>query len=367
MRVLLYSLGFIYDVIPLANSLSEKIDTILMIPHNAYENFIRDAKSPVLSPALNIIFFEHYPPFSLRNLLETKNIAEKIRQIDPDIIHLQPCSWLNLILPSLKKYYPIVTTIHDPLPMKGRTMTMINYPFQIIQMTLSDKLFVWGNYTKELLINRLHVPERKIEVVPYGGHEWLCEWWSVNDSSEDKNTVLFFGKIHKHKGLKYLVKAIPRVQKEIPKLKVIIAGKGRLPSELKNRKLISVFKVYNHFISYPRLLQLIKKSAVVVFPYVEATQSGGINMALALKKAVVATKVGNFPEYIDSGKSGILVPPRDPESLAWAIVYLLQNPDVRKRIGEEGYNKMKKEFSWGISAEKHITCYKKLLEEKSER
>ena len=360
MKVILYSLGFIYDVVQLANSLSQKIDTTLLIPIQGYQSFVRDAKSPVLSPMLNTFFFKHHTYPSLR---EVKSIVKKIEEINPDVIHLQPCTWLNLALPFLKKY-PIVTTIHDVFPMKGRTMTMVNYPFQILQMGFSDKLLDWGNYTKKLLQNRWGISEKKIDVVPYGGHE-IFQKWGVNDFAESKNIVLFFGQIHEHKGLDYLIKSEPIVRKEVPDLKIIIAGKGRLPPELADKTKDKSFQVHNYFIPYPYLIELLKKSSIVAFPYIEATQSGGMFMAFAFEKAIVATKVGNFPEYVDAWKTGLIVPPKDPNALAEAIIYLLKNEDVRRKMGREGYNKMKSEFSWDISAKKHIQIYERLLKEKS--
>lgn len=363
MKVVLYSLGFTPDVIQLANSLSQKIDTTLIIPIKGYQSFVRDAKSAVLSPTLKTSFFRHYTTPSLR---EIRSTMKEIKEINPDVIHLQPCTWINLALPFLKKY-PIVTTIHDPFPMKGRTMTLVTYPFQILQMFFSDKLLVWGNYTKELLQNQFSIFEKKIEVVPYGGHE-IFQKWGVDDFTESENVVLFFGQIHGHKGLDYLIKAEPIIRSEVPDLEIIIVGKGRLPSKLIDNKTQSkVFKIYNYFVPYPHLIELLKKSSLVVFPYMEATQSGGMFMAFAFKKAIVATKVGNFPEYIDNGKNGLIVPPNNPKALADAIVYLLKNEDIRRKMGREAYNKMKRDFSWRISAEKHIEVYERLLKEKKSR
>ena len=56
--------------------------------------------------------------------------------------------------------------------------------------------------------------------------------------------------------------------------------------------------------------------------------------------------------------------PKDAESLAQAITYLLQNPEMRREMGEAGYSKMRSEFSWDISAEKHIEVYHEVLQQK---
>ena len=67
--------------------------------------------------------------------------------------------------------------------------------------------------------------------------------------------------------------------------------------------------------------------------------------AMALGKPVVATRAGGIPDVVVDGKTGMLVPSGDPKALADAIRRLLEDPDLRHRMGEEGRNRADSRFS----------------------
>jgi len=60
---------------------------------------------------------------------------------------------------------------------------------------------------------------------------------------------------------------------------------------------------------------------------------------------VVATEVGGVPELVENGVTGFLVPPRDPDALAEALQKLLNDPELRQRMGEAGREKALREFT----------------------
>ena len=66
---------------------------------------------------------------------------------------------------------------------------------------------------------------------------------------------------------------------------------------------------------------------------------------MAMNVPVVATKIGALPEVIDDGKTGVLVPPGDVSALTGAIKYLIQNPDIRKEMGENGRKRVIERFN----------------------
>jgi glycosyltransferase involved in cell wall biosynthesis len=66
----------------------------------------------------------------------------------------------------------------------------------------------------------------------------------------------------------------------------------------------------------------------------------------------VTTNVGALPELVDDGETGLLVPPREPEALAAALVGLLSDPERAERMGRAGYAKAVEHLTWRAVAER---------------
>jgi glycosyltransferase involved in cell wall biosynthesis len=121
------------------------------------------------------------------------------------------------------------------------------------------------------------------------------------------------------------------------------------------------FNVLNYNISNQEAAELFQKCSVVVLPYIDASQSGVILPAYAFKKPVVITDVGSIAETVDDGVTGFIVPPKDTEALAKAIIKLLNDAKLRKIIGNNAYHKLKTDLSWDIIAQKTMQVYQKAL------
>jgi len=83
--------------------------------------------------------------------------------------------------------------------------------------------------------------------------------------------------------------------------------------------------------------------------------------AMMAKLPVVATAVGGVPELVDDGITGILVPPGDVEALRVAIKKLIEYPDLRIRMGENGYKKAVEKFKLENMLVKTLNVYYEVL------
>ena len=166
--------------------------------------------------------------------------------------------------------------------------------------------------------------------------------------------LLYFGRIWEYKGISYLIEAEPLISKKVPDVKIVIAGVGE--DFDKYRAMIvnhERFVIHNKFIPHKMVTKLFQEASLIVLPYTDGSQSGVIPMAYAFKKPVVITNVGSLPENVDDGITGYIVPPKDSEKLAEAIIDLLIDAEKRKKMGMNAYRKTQEELAWRNIATKN--------------
>ncbi|AKB43085.1 glycosyl transferase group 1 [Methanosarcina vacuolata Z-761] len=285
-----------------------------------------------------------------------------IFDINPDIIHItMEHPWLIPYLLVFENKCPIVSTIHDSKKHPGDWSP---YPYLISLKLLkkkSSRIIVHSKAVKNQLLTE-GIPEKKINVIPHGAHSFFSKY-CIKDVAEE-NWILFFGRIVDYKGIEYLIKAEPLITNQFPNTKIVIAGNGDV-SKYKN--FISnkeKFIFINEYISDEMTAQLFTKSKLVVLPYIEASQSGIIPIAYSFKKPVITTQVGGLPEVVKDGITGYVVPPRNYELLANAIINLLGNDQLRVKMGENAYIFMNENLSWDQIAYNILDVYKSALNQK---
>lgn len=89
--------------------------------------------------------------------------------------------------------------------------------------------------------------------------------------------------------------------------------------------------------------------------------------AMATGLPVVATNVGGNPEVVVDGVTGILVPPKDPEKMAEAIIRLLQNRELAKQMGDAGRKRVEEKFSLERMVREYENIYEECLIKKEIR
>jgi alpha-maltose-1-phosphate synthase len=351
---------FIDYQIQLANELCKKEEIMIVIP----ENRLMDAYSGTIDENVKIRFLGKIMPFyHLENLVLLKNFINIIHDFKPDVIHLQlGGSIIDFALLPVFKIFPLVSTFHDVTLHLGESSLRVDF-VRHWERKYSDKIIVHGKKLKEQMIREYHLPENKVHSIPIGEIEVApFKRYIKPDLQEDGNLVLFFGRIWKYKGLEYLIKAEPLITKEIPSAKIIIAGAGENLQKYENMmKNKGNFIIYNYRIPYNEGAELLQRCSLVVLPYIEASQSGVIPTAYGFKKPVVVTSVGSIPEIVDDGITGFIVPPKDVNALAEAIIKLLKDRELRRQMGENSYIKLKTDLSWDNIAEKTIQVYKETI------
>ncbi len=353
-RAALVSFDFGDICVPLANALASYADVCLVLPQAERERCDSPLEGsirflPFVKPRLRQVF---------RQLRLISWMMREVRHFAPDVVHLQQGHlWLNLFV-SLLRRYPLVVTVHDPTRHPGDGASA-KIPQMVMNLSIraADQLFVHGEALVDKLVRASGVDQERVHVIPLIKDARVAD--GVAGIPEETCTVLFFGRIWPYKGLEHLIRAEPLISERVPNLRIVIAGEGepfdRYSALMRNPER---FEVHNEFVSDELRAHLFARASVVVLPYIEASQSGVVPLAQAFAKPVVATTVGALPEAVEDGQTGILVPPADVEALADALVRLLQDHDLRRRLGANGRRRFETVLAAETVAERTLEVYR---------
>jgi glycosyltransferase involved in cell wall biosynthesis len=171
-------------------------------------------------------------------------------------------------------------------------------------------------------------------------------------------TVGNIGALVPHKGQRHLVDAAPAIVRAIPDTHVLIFGEGELRAALTRQiKHLGL----EHRVSLvgfrPDILSLLKGLDLFVMSSITEGLGTSILDAMAASRAVVGTTAGGIPEAVEHGVTGLLVPPHNPDALAGAILTLLRDADLRRRLGEAGLARVRAMFNVDRMVEETLAVY----------
>jgi glycosyltransferase involved in cell wall biosynthesis len=149
-----------------------------------------------------------------------------------------------------------------------------------------------------------------------------------------------------HKGQRHLIDAAALVLRQIPDARFVIAGEGELRGALERQIRERRLEKHVYLLGFrPDVLSLHKIFDVFVMSSVTEGLGTSLLDAMACGKPVVATMAGGIPEVVEDGLTGLLVPTRDPEAMAAAIVRLLNDAALRRQMGEAAFLSARERFS----------------------
>jgi glycosyltransferase involved in cell wall biosynthesis len=294
------------------------------------------------------------------------DLVRQIRAFNPDVIHLQLGHlWFNLLaLPFLRRF-PLVLTVHDSVIHVGDAATSKTPQWVYDRACFrARERIVHAPQVKESLITRLGIPAETVHIIPYVIVGDVDD--TVAQHVKEEPRVLFFGRIWPYKGLDYLIRAEPLITSKAPQTKIVIAGTGE-DFERYRQMMVNPenFIVINEYVSDEKRAELFRQASVVVLPYIEASQSFIISIAYRFGKPVVATRVGGLPEMVDDGRTGFLIPTRDVDALANAVVRLMQDDELRRTFGENGMRKVNVECAPAVVGRQTRVVYRLAIDDSS--
>jgi glycosyltransferase involved in cell wall biosynthesis len=370
MKILIVSLHFVEYAAELGKALSHKNDVHIVFAKRKVAKTLDSNLEKILGKKVNYTLLDHY---NLKNPKLLKNffiITKLLLTFKPDIIHHQfSRDSSNLFFILFSWLIPIVGTLHDIYPHQGIRANphyrsiLLRMIAKFIKKYCYKKIIVHGDFLKKQLAASSTRNLEDIFVVPHGCLFSFLIGGTNRPVKEEEHTVLFFGRIFEYKGLHYLIEAEKIISKKIFDFKIIIAGTGddleKHMTQLDGNK---HFEIHNYYIPNEKIPTLFYRSALIIIPYIEASQSGVIAMAYAFGKPVVVSDVGSLPEIVQNDRTGLIVPPKDPGKLAEAVQELLMDQDKRKKMGSAALEMANTSLSWEHVAELTQKVYKRVVD-----
>ncbi|MDR6225544.1 glycosyltransferase family 4 protein [Desmospora profundinema] len=309
-------------------------------------------------------FFSAYGYFYYSSLFRV--VSELWKASPFDLIHchtIYPDGYAGTLL---KKTFgvPVITTIHGSdirlYPYKSvgvyqRTEKALRNSDHVV--TVSERLKrdvqKWSTGVEVSTIHNGFDPERFFPCAQQDARERL-------DQSPDGKIILFVGNLYKVKGLFDLLDAFAGLAQRHPDAQLVLVGDGPLRCDLiKRSREISIHDRV-HFIGrrpYDEIPLWINASDVVTLSSLSEGLPSIVLEAMGCGKPVVATDVGGISEVVQHGKTGFLVPPRQPKELEQHLeIVLMDNEGLNMDMGERAYTEAGA-FTWKRNAERMMDLY----------
>jgi len=259
----------------------------------------------------------------------------------------------------------------------------INALYRWISLKGANKIIASSKEFEEIALR--YVDQKKIAYLP---NSVDLSKFDINKFSSErlerkynnKKVILTVRRLVPKNGIQFLVESAPFIIQKTPEVKFVIVGWGWMEDYLKKR--VKELRLGNYFdfagrVENDQIVNYLTLADVVVFPSTAEATSIACIEAMAMKKAIVASKVGGYFDLIEDNKNGILVdlvghqdsryeapmdlPVAVKQNFANAINKLLNDINLREQFGSASYKLVQKKFSWENNIKKIIKIHLDLL------
>jgi len=295
-----------------------------------------------------------------------KDLAARIYQEFPfDLVHAHaalPDGYVGALLKqSFRK--PLLTTIHGQdayVTMKRNRSCWRNVNQALIH---ADRVIVVSEPLRKALEEGLKRELPNIQVIHNGVSLNKVFQGQIKKKAGAK-VILTLGYLIERKGHKQALEAVARLLARHPHLEYKIAGRGPLRNSLeelsKELSLESVVEFLG-FVPNDDLPRLLASCDVFLLPSWDEAFGVVYLEAMANGKPVIGCQGEGIEDFVEHGKTGLLVKPRDVDSLVEALDFLLSHPEEARGMGERARMTVLANYTWEKNAEKTVAVYREVL------
>lgn len=339
----------------------EHFQTVIFSSSPARDRVVPDVPVHYLPPSKQ---FDYYPVAQIRYL---SLLGKHIKTDHPDIVHTY--FFWSILYGRLLKLAGKIKILVENREDQGFDWGLHEYLWLRMTRSLPDKVICVSEAVKKVVLDREGVEESRIAVIHNGVDLNPVRTGMQAETRRElgfKEDHLVLGMVANYnrsvKGVANFLDAVPAIVSAVPSARFLFVGGGNEENALREKVKTLGIDPYVVFAGYRRDIhryyEIMDISVLTSF-------SEGLSLTLLESMShgipVVATKVGGNPEVVSEGETGYLVPANNQDILVDRIVTLLQNPDIRLRMGKEGRMRVEREFRMRDVATRYMEIYRGLI------
>ncbi len=298
-------------------------------------------------------------------------LHNKLRRFD--IIHDN--QGLSYGIWRLRRLIPMVATIHHPITrdrkiairaadgFRGKVKQMRWYSFVDMQKKVArsfSHIITVSKCARDDISRDFQIPAPKFRIAPNGID--TTHFYPLPEIQRRANRIITTTSADTPlKGLRYLLEAVARI-KHSRAIKLVIVGtaptRGLIPKLIKNLGVSACIR-FTGPIDNDEFVRQYALASTAVVPSLYEGFGLPAGEAMACGTPVISTTGGALPEVV--GDAGLLVPPADADALAAAILRLLDHPGEAHRLGQAGYQRVHRLFTWRKAAQATVAAYREAI------
>lgn len=320
----------------------------------------------------------------LRDLVSIFKLWRFLRSEKFDIVHAHTPKGglIGMVSSFLAGTANRVYTVHGlPLETANGLTWFLLWSAEWLACRLATSVLAVSPSLRECVIDKKLCPANKIQVLGKGSacgvdlskfsqSESLVisgRKTRANYNIADEVTVIgFVGRIVPDKGIKVLVQAFEKLQQEIPESYLLLVGKFETVRKTLDEETTDIIKNNKHIVYNAQfasdVLSFYAAMDIVVLP----SRREGFGLTLveagALELPTIATKVTGCVDAVAHGGTGLLVEVDDSETLYAAMMKLVMEPELRRKLGSQGRKRVEELFDSRLLIDRHISLYKELID-----
>ena len=235
-------------------------------------------------------------------------------------------------------------------------------------MGWGKRVIALSNVIARHMIEDFGVLHESIKIVPRSVDMERFKYLSPDKKRKDEFNVGIIGRITPLKGHLYFIKAMAKIARQAPKLKIWIVGEAPASREAYKEEIqvlvrrLGLWHCTEFLGTQKDIPGILAHLDLVVLATTTHEAFGRVIVeAQACGVPVVATRVGGVIDIIEDGKNGLLVPPADPKSMAEAVFKIYKDPALARVLAENAFTKVKEQYNVELMVKNTLDVYREAL------